>query len=213
MLQQRIHIKTSVKSYKINIFALPKSIMRICQPFFRFFLIFSVLWAADVQAQRLSLAYVDSDYILNRMPEYQSAQQQLNESAVKWEKEALDMETALVQMQRDFAAEEILLTAEQRKERKESINQQEKKLIDFRQDKFGTEGALFKKRAQLVKPIQDKMFEAVQAVAKAQGLDYIFDKASGVQMLYANPRYDKTFEVMEELGIPLTENESKKENK
>ena len=120
------------------------------------------------------------------------------------------METALVQMQRDFAAEEILLTAEQRKERKESINQQEKKLIDFRQDKFGTEGALFKKRAQLVKPIQDKMFEAVQAVAKAQGLDYIFDKASGVQMLYANPRYDKTFEVMEELGIPLTENESKK---
>ena len=213
MLQQRIHIKTSVKSYKINIFALPKSIMRIYQPLFRFFLIFSLLWAADVQAQRLSLAYVDSDYILNRMPEYQSAQQQLNESAVQWEKEALDMETALVQMQRYFAAEEILLTAEQRKERKESINQQEKKLIDFRQDKFGTEGALFKKRAQLVKPIQDKMFEAVQAVAKAQGLDYIFDKASGVQMLYANPRYDKTFEVMEELGIPLTENESKKENK
>ena len=64
-----------------------------------------------------------------------------------------------------------------------------------------------------MKPIQDKMFEAVQAVAKAQGLDYIFDKASGVQMLYANPRYDKTFEVMEELGISLTENESKKENK
>ena len=187
--------------------------MRIYKPLFRFFLIFSLLWAADVQAQRLSFAYVDSDYILNRMPEYQSAQQQLNESAVQWEKEALDMETALVQMQRDFAAEEILLTAEQRKERKESINQQEKKLIDFRQDKFGTEGALFKKRAQLVKPIQDKMFEAVQAVAKAQGLDYIFDKASGVQMLYANPRYDKTFEVMEELGIPLTENESKKENK
>ena len=89
--------------------------MRIYQPLFRFFLIFSLLWAADVQAQRLSLAYVDSDYILNRMPEYQSAQQQLNESAVQWEKEALDMETALVQMQRDFAAEEILLTAEQRK--------------------------------------------------------------------------------------------------
>lgn len=213
MLQQRIHTKTSVKSYKINIFALPNSVMKIRQLIFRLFFVISLFGAVESQGQRLSLAYVDSDYILNRMPEYQSAQQQLNESAVAWEKEALDMETALVQMQRDFSAEEILLTAEQRKERKTSIEQQEKKLIEFRQEKFGTEGALFKKRSQLVKPIQDKMFEAVQAVAKAQGLDYIFDKASGVQMLYANPRYDKTFEVMEELGIPLTENESKKENK
>lgn len=213
MLQQRIHTKTSVKSYKINIFALPNSVMKIRQLILRLFFVLSLFGAVESQGQRLSLAYVDSDYILNRMPEYQSAQQQLNESAVAWEKEALDMETALVQMQRDFSAEEILLTAEQRKERKTSIEQQEKKLIEFRQEKFGTEGALFKKRSQLVKPIQDKMFEAVQAVAKAQGLDYIFDKASGVQMLYANPRYDKTFEVMEELGIPLTENESKKENK
>ena len=173
--------------------------------------------AVSGKAQRLSLAFVDSDYILSRMPEYQSAQQQLNESAVQWEKEALDMETALLQMQRDYSAEEILLTGEQRKERKSSIEQQEKKLISFREEKFGMEGALFKKRAQLVKPIQDKMFDAVQNVAKAQGLDYIFDKASGVQMLYANPRHDKTFEVMEELGIPLSENEikneSKKENK
>ncbi len=213
MLQQRIHTKTSVKSYKINIFALPYSVMKIRQLIFRLLFVFTLFGAVESQGQRLSLAYVDSDYILNRMPEYQSAQQQLNESAVSWEKEALDMETALVQMQRDYSAEEILLTAEQRKERKTSIEQQEKKLIEFRQEKFGTEGALFKKRSQLVKPIQDKMFEAVQAVAKAQGLDYIFDKASGVQMLYANPRYDKTFEVMEELGIPLTENESKKENK
>ena len=213
MLQQRIHTKTSVKSYKINIFALPYSVMKIRQLIFRLLFVFTLFGAVESQGQRLSLAYVDSDYILNRMPEYQSAQQQLNESAVSWEKEALDMETALVQMQRDYSAEEILLTAEQRKERKTSIEQQEKKLIEFRQEKFRTEGALFKKRSQLVKPIQDKMFEAVQAVAKAQGLDYIFDKASGVQMLYANPRYDKTFEVMEELGIPLTENESKKENK
>ena len=213
MQEQRIHTKTSVKSYKINIFVLPISIMKIRQLIFRLLFIFSLFGAAETQGQRLSLAYVDSDYILNRMPEYQSAQQQLNESAVAWEKEALDMETALVQMQRDYSAEEILLTAEQRKERKSSIEQQEKKLIEFRQEKFGTEGALFNKRSQLVKPIQDKMFEAVQAVAKAQGLDYIFDKASGVQMLYANPRYDKTFEVMEEIGIPLTENESKKENK
>lgn len=213
MLQQRIHIKTPVKSHKINIFALLNLTMTFRSTLIRLILLLGVFSAGNIKAQRLSLAYVDSDYILSRMPEYQSAQQQLNESAVQWEKEALDMETALLQMQRDFSAEEILLTGEQRKERKISIDQQEKKLISFREDKFGMEGALFKKRAQLVKPIQDKMFDAVQIVAKAQGLDYIFDKASGVQMLYANPRHDKTFEVMEELGIPLSENESKKENK
>lgn len=213
MLQQRIHIKTPVKSHKINIFALLNLTMTFRSTLIRLIFLLGVFSAGNIKAQRLSLAYVDSDYILSRMPEYQSAQQQLNESAVQWEKEALDMETALLQMQRDFSAEEILLTGEQRKERKISIDQQEKKLISFREDKFGMEGALFKKRAQLVKPIQDKMFDAVQNVAKAQGLDYIFDKASGVQMLYANPRHDKTFEVMEELGIPLSENESKKENK
>ncbi len=217
MLQQRIHIKTPVKSHKINIFALPNFIMSMRPTLIRLLFLLGMFSAVSGKAQRLSLAYVDSDYILSRMPEYQSAQQQLNESAVQWEKDALDMETALLQMQRDYSAEEILLTGEQRKERKNAIEQQEKKLISFREEKFGMEGALFKKRAQLVKPIQDKMFDAVQNVAKAQGLDYIFDKASGVQMLYANPRHDKTFEVMEELGIPLSENEikneAKKENK
>lgn len=217
MLQQRIHIKTPVKSHKINIFALLNLTMSLRLSVIRLIFFFGMFSAANTEAQRLSLAYVDSDYILSRMLEYQSAQQQLNESAVQWEKEALDFETALLQMQRDYSAEEILLTGEQRKERKSAIEQQEKKLISFREEKFGMEGALFKKRAQLVKPIQDKMFDAVQNVAKAQGLDYIFDKASGVQMLYANPRHDKTFEVMEELGIPLSENEikndPKKENK
>ncbi len=217
MLQQRIHIKTPVKSHKINIFALPNFIMSMRPTLIRLLFLLGMFSAVSGKAQRLSLAYVDSDYILSRMPEYQSAQQQLNESAVQWEKDALDMETALLQMQRDYSAEEILLTGEQRKERKNAIEQQEKKLISYREEKFGMEGALFKKRAQLVKPIQDKMFDAVQNVAKAQGLDYIFDKASGVQMLYANPRHDKTFEVMEELGIPLSENEikneAKKENK
>lgn len=211
MQEQRIRIKTSLKSYKINNFAhqtMNKSLKRLKVIILSCFVL---LFSSQTSAQRLSMAYVDSDYILSRMPEYVSAQQQLNESATEWEKEALNLESTLSQMQRDFSAEEILLTSEQRKERKEAIDLQEKKLIEFRQDKFGTEGALFKKRAQLVKPIQDKMFDAVQNVAKAQGLDFIFDKASGVQMLYANPRYDKTFEVMEELGIPLTENESKKE--
>jgi len=163
-------------------------------------------------AQRTSLAYIDSDYILGRMPEYQSAQQELNDKASEWELEAMKKESSLSQLQKDFAAEELLMTSEQRKQKKQSIADLEKELMDFRQEKFGTDGELFKKRVQLVKPIQDKLFDAVQKVAKQEGLDYVFDKASGVQMLYANPKYDKTFEVMEELGIPLTENETQKTN-
>jgi len=86
-------------------------------------------------------------------------------------------------------------------------------LVKYREDKFGSTGALFKKREELIKPIQDKLFEAVQAVAKKEALDFIFDKASGVQMLYANPKFDKTFEVMEELSIPLNETETNPKSK
>jgi outer membrane protein len=168
-----------------------------------------ILTSAQLSAQRVSLAYIDSDYILGRMPEYKSAQQQLDDAAANWEAEAGNLEAKLSQMVKDFSAEEILLTSDQRGQRKEAITKQETELVKFREEKFGTDGELFKKRSQLIKPIQDKMFEAVQKVAKQEGLDYIFDKASGVQMLYANPKYDKTFEVMEELGIPLTENEAK----
>ncbi len=176
----------------------------------RFLYLLCLLFVShSLSAQRVSLAYIDSDYILGRMPEYKSAQKQLDDAAANWEAEAGKLETKLSQMSKDFSAEEILLTSDQRNQRKEAITKQESELMKFREEKFGTDGELFKKRAQLIKPIQDKMFEAVQKVAKQEGLDYIFDKASGVQMLYANPKYDKTFEVMEELGIPLTENEAK----
>lgn len=174
------------------------------------FLMVLAMMSISLSAQRLSLAYIDTDFILGRMPEYKSAQQQLDDAAAAWEGEALKLETNLNQLQKNFSAEEILLTTDQRNQKKASINEQEKALIKFREEKFGTNGDLFKKREQLIKPIQDKMFNAVQKVAKKEGFDFIFDKASGVQMLYANPKYDKTYEVMEELGIPLTETENPK---
>lgn len=176
----------------------------------RLFVLGLAMISLSLSAQRLSLAYIDTDFILGRMPEYKSAQQQLDDAAAAWEGEALKLETNLNQLQKNFSAEEILLTTDQRNQKKASIAEQEKALIKFREEKFGTNGELFKKREQLIKPIQDKMFDAVQKVAKKEGFDFIFDKASGVQMLYANPKYDKTYEVMEELGIPLTETENPK---
>jgi len=164
-------------------------------------------------AQRIALGYVDTDYILGRMAEYKSAQTQLEDLSAKWEADAQKLQNQLTQMEKDYQAEEILLTSDQKKVKKDAIQIQEKELMKYREEKFGSNGALFKKREELIKPIQDKLFEAVQAVAKKEGFDFVFDKASGVQMLYANPKFDKTFEVLEELGIPLTENESNPKGK
>jgi outer membrane protein len=116
-------------------------------------------------------------------------------------------------MEKDYQAEEILLTSDQKKQKKDALGLQENELVKYREDKFGSNGSLFKKREELIKPIQDKLFEAVQSVAKKEALDFIFDKASGVQMLYANPKFDKTFEVMEELSIPLNDTETSPKSK
>ena len=105
-------------------------------------LVLCMMAAQFLGAQRISLAYIDSDYILSRMPEYESAPQQLNEIAKSWEKEALGLETELKQMQRDYSAEEILLTASQKKEKQNAINSKEEELVKFRVEKFGTEGGL-----------------------------------------------------------------------
>lgn len=161
---------------------------------------FMALVAFPLAAQKVG--YIDSDLILSKMPEYKSAQKQLDDLAAQWQTEATDLQNKLDQLYRDFKAEELLLTADQKRTREEAIVTKEKELFKFREDKFGQSGELFKKREELIKPIQDKLYDAVQKVAKREGLDFIFDKAGGVLMLYSNPKYDKTFEVMEELGIP-----------
>jgi outer membrane protein len=156
--------------------------------------------ALPLSAQKTG--FIDSDLIWGKMPEYKSAQKQLDDMAAKWQQEASDMQLRLDQMYKDYKAEEVLLTADQKRNREEAIVTKEKDLFKFREDKFGQTGELFKKREEYIKPVQDKVYDAVQKVAKKEGLDFIFDKAGGALMMYANAKYDKTFEVMEELGIP-----------
>lgn len=156
--------------------------------------------SAPLMAQKV--AFVDSDVILKKMPEYKSAQKQLDDLAAQWQTKADAMQTEVDKMYKDYRAEEIYLTKEQRVAREEAIVVKENELFKFREEKFGQYGELFKKREELIKPIQDKIYAAIQKVAKQEGLSFIFDKAGGVVMLYADPKYDKSFEVMEELGIP-----------
>lgn len=170
------------------------------------------LVALPLAAQK-NLGYVDSDLILGKMPEYKSAQKQLDDLAAQWNAQADAMQTAIDQMYKDYRAEEVLLTADKKKAREDAIVIKENELFKFREEKFGQNGALFKKREELIKPIQDKIYEAVQKVAKKDGLAFIFDKAGGVLMLYADPKYDKTYEVMAELGIPTDQNPNPSDQK
>jgi len=158
-----------------------------------------------VNAQKF--AYVDSDYILSQIPEYRSAQKQIDELAEKWQKEIDNQYAAIDKMYKDYRAEKVLLNGEQQKEREAEIIAKENEVRKFQQDKFGYEGALFKKREELIKPIQDRVFEAIQQVAKENSLDFMFDKSGEMIMLFTNARYDRSDEVLEELGItPMKEN-------
>jgi outer membrane protein len=163
--------------------------------------ILALCMACTVSAQRF--AYVDTEYILDLMPEYRSSQKQLEQLSEDWQKEMEKMQTAIDKMYRDLQAEQILLTEELRKKREQEIKDKEKELKEYRNLKFGYEGELFKKRQELVKPIQDKVFDAVQKIAKQNALDFIFAKSSELIMLYSNAKYDKSDEVLSELGVAV----------
>ncbi|MFN7313542.1 MAG: OmpH family outer membrane protein [Bacteroidota bacterium] len=158
----------------------------------------------NTYAQRF--AYVDTEYILDMLPEYRSAMKQLESLSAEWEKEIEKKQANIDKMYKDFAAEQVLLTEEMRKKREQEIKDKEKELRDYRNQKFGYEGELFKKRQELIKPIQDKVFEAVQKVAKQAALDFIFAKGGEMIMLYSNAKYDKSDEVLAELGVVITKN-------
>jgi len=169
----------------------------------QFLLICMMMILGGTNAQKSQvIGFVDSDVILAKLPEYRAAQKDLDDLAAKYQGEAQLMQSSLEQLYRDFTAEEILLTNEKRRQKKEAIEQKESELIKFRETKFGPTGELYQERARLVKPLQDKVYDAIQNVAKKEGYAYIFDKSGGALMLYADQKYDKTLEVMEALGIP-----------
>ena len=161
------------------------------------FLTFTAFTAA--MAQRF--AYVDSDYILKHIPEYASSQKQLAALSDQWQKEVDGRFQEIDRLYKAYQADQVLMTPDIRKRREAEIVEKEKIAKDFQRQKFGPDGDLAKKSTELVKPIQDKVSKAVQAVAESENLDMIFDKNSEVIMLYASPRYDKSSEVITRLGL------------
>ncbi|MBX9696828.1 MAG: OmpH family outer membrane protein, partial [Alphaproteobacteria bacterium] len=139
--------------------------------------------------------------ILAKMPEYKTAQTELNQVAKKWQTELEGLQKELTGLKDEYKLEEVLLTEDMQKERLDSIASKEKKLRERQKAYFGYEGMLFYKKQELVKPVQDKLFEAVEKVAKEKRLQIVFDKSSGLVMVYSDPIHDYTDYVLEKLGL------------
>jgi outer membrane protein len=158
-----------------------------------------LLAASDVFGQKFG--YIDSKYILTKMPDYKKAEGELAKLSSQWQKEIETLRTEVEKMYKSYQAEEVLLTDEMKKERLDEIKKKEKETFDQQKKVFGFEGLLFLKRQELIKPVQDQLFEAVEKVCKKKGLQVMFDKSGEIVMIYTNPRHDYTDFVLEELGL------------
>jgi outer membrane protein len=161
-----------------------------------FFIIFGLNF---VHAQRFG--YIDTDFILNKMPDYKKAQEEINRLSELWEKEIQGMSKSIEAMYSSLQAEQVLLTEEMRKERTEAIKKKEAELKEYQKKVFGFGGLFFLKKQELIKPIQDKVWDAVDKVAKQNSLAIVFDKSGELVMIYTDPRYDYTDFVLDELGL------------
>ena len=160
---------------------------------------FTFILSAAAYAQRVG--FVDSDYILKHIPDYTSVQKQLNSLSDQWQKDVDNKFAEVDRLYKAYQADEVLLTPDMKKRRQDEIALKEKEAKDFQRLKFGPDGELTQRSNALIKPIQDRIAKAVQSVAESDDLDIIFDKNSEVIMLYANPRYDKSAEVITKLGL------------
>lgn len=165
-------------------------------------LIFSlilVLGAAGyASAQKFAL--IDMEYILRNVPAYEMANEQLNQVSQRWEKEVNELSKEAETMYKNYEADQVFLTDDQKKKRQEEILTKEKEVTDTRYKYFGPEGELYKKRQSLMKPIQEDVYNAVKAVAEEKGYQAIFDRASSQSIVFGSPRIDVSNDVLAKLG-------------
>lgn len=165
-------------------------------------LVFTFLFVTAIfncNAQRY--AVIDSKYILQKLPEYKSAQQKLDQFSDQWQKEIDKKSSDLDKMYKDFDAEQVMLSDELKKKREDELYNKDKELRDLQKKRYGYEGDIFKKRQELIKPIQDKVYNAVQRLAIAKSYDFILDKSEGITVIFADPKLDKSDDVLRELGV------------
>jgi outer membrane protein len=164
-------------------------------------LLLMVLAAATSFANAQRYAIIDTKYILDKLPEYKQADTKIQQVANQWQKELDDLQADLDKMYKNFDAEQYMLSEELKKKRETELFNKEKDLRDLQKKRFGYEGDLFKERQRLVKPIQDKVYNAIQKMAVARSYDFVLDKSEGITVIFADPKLDKSDDVLRELGI------------
>lgn len=157
------------------------------------------LGSLPVHAQKFG--YVDAKFILEKMPEYKTVQGELSKQTQTWQKEIEQMNAEVDRLRKEYLAEEVLLTDEMKKERQEAISKKDKAAKEQQKKIFGFEGLYFLKKQELLKPIQDKVFDAVEKVCKKKKVQIMFDKSADLVMIYTDPKHDYTDFVLEELGL------------
>jgi outer membrane protein len=162
--------------------------------------LFSLALVLGLNAQQ-RYAVIDTKYILSKLPDYQAADKKLAVIGEQWQKEIDDKQLALDKMYKNYEAEQFMLTDELKKKREDELFVREKEVRELQKRRFGYEGDLFKERQKLVKPIQDKVFNAIQKIAVARNYDFVLDKSEGITIIFADPKLDRSEDVLRELGI------------
>lgn len=164
--------------------------------FASFLLVFGLIAITNAQ----KFIYVDTDYILENIPEYTAAQDQLDDMSEDWQEEIQALFDEIETLYKAFQSESVLLPETERTERENEIINKEKEAKDLQRKRFGTNGDLYKKRQELIRPIQDKVYNAIEEVAVEGSFAVVFDKAGSATMLYTDVKYDKSDDVLAKLG-------------
>jgi outer membrane protein len=151
-----------------------------------------------LQAQKY--AYVDTEYILANIPEYNDAQDELDDLSKRWQKEIETNYKQVEELYKSYQAEAVLLPDDIKKKREDEIIKKEQEVKELQRTYFGPEGELFKKRQELIQPIQEKIYNAIESIALTRNFAFVFDKAGGMTMLYGNPKFDISDDVLDEVG-------------
>ena len=160
-----------------------------------------LLLLVSVMSHAQRYAVIDSKYILEKLGDYKESQIKLDQFSSQWQQEIEKKQAALDKMYKDYDAEQVMLSADLKKKREDELYNREKEVRDLQKTHFGFEGDLFKKRQELIKPIQDRVYVAIQKLAIERSYDFILDKSEGITVIFADPKLDKSDEVLKFLSI------------
>lgn len=166
--------------------------------------------AIGLKAQKF--AYVDSEYILSNLPEYTQAKFQLDLVAKKWQQEIQEKNSTLDKETKAYDAEKVLLTEDMRVKREQELDEKRQAILDLQKKRFGKEGDLFKKQQELIKPIQDKVYDAIKEYSDNKTLGIVFDKAGATTIMYASAKFDISDQVIRAMGYEPGQNSAEPED-